>query len=40
MYAITAFIQGDMKEDAYVERPAILQVPMKYVLKFRKSLYG
>lgn len=40
MYAITAFIQGDMKEDAYVETHAILQVPMKYVLKFRKSLYG
>lgn len=40
MVDITAFLQGDLKGDVYVEPPFVLQVPMNHVLNFRKALYG
>lgn len=40
MDAITAFLQGDLDEDIYIEAPKGYQVPNGKVLKLQKSLYG
>lgn len=40
MDAVTAFLQGDLVENVYVEPPSVVKVPEGHVLKLKKVLYG
>lgn len=40
MDAITAFLQGGLKEDVYIEQPEMFNDGTKRVYKLNKAMYG